>query len=472
MERFNTAPDLHAVVQPTRRFWEALGVGAALSVVAVLAARPLLLVPAATILAWLVAMQVGFVHALGRFDDSLDVEQWFDEEATVVDAPATLSVSTAGDAGTLGVDVEVRPAAGLVTDADRVAFGDVDRVTVTPPVAGRHVVGPPELVVGDPAGLFVERFTRGDEVALRVDARRPDRLHVGEGGEARLVAFGEHPSEQFGSGLVPAEIREYMPEESAALIDWRTTARLGEPYVRKYEAETDVPTMIVLDARSGLDVGLEGETAMDYLRAAALSYLAAAAERNDPVGCIGVDDDGVRRLARASTPTREYGRVREAITDTTADPGEQPRRRAPPLSTRAGDLETDTRFGRTLATYAGSRPAETRGGDPLGDAVRAAVRSHSGTIQLAVFTDDTDRAAVRRAIADARPRHNPVGLFIAPRGLYEPGGLSDLARAAQVYRGFERFRRDVAAIEGVQAFEVAPRDRLRTVLESGPIERA
>lgn len=464
VERFNTPPRLQPVVKPTRRFWEAFGVAAALAAVAVVAARPLLLVPAGVVLAWLLAIQVGFVHALGRLDDSLDVEQWFDREATVVDAPTTLSVSTTGDVGTLDVHVEVRPAAGLVVGRDAVGFGDVEHVTVTSPVAGRHLVEPPELVVGDPAGMFVERLCRGDEASLRVDARRAERLHVGQGGEERMVAFGEHPSEQFGSGPVPAEIREYVPEESAGMIDWRTTARLGEPYVRKYEAETDVVTVIVLDARSGLDVGPAGETAMDYLRAAALSYLTAASARGDPVGVLGVEDDGVRRIAGASTATRVYERARAAITDATAGSGEHVRRRAPPLSARSGAIDTDSRFGRTLAAYAGSRTTDARTGDPLGEAVRSAVGTHPGTVQLAVFTDDTDRAAIRRAIADARPRHNPVAVFLAPRVLYEPGGLADVSRAAQVYRGFERFRRDVAAIEGTRAFEVAPRDRLETVM--------
>lgn len=464
MERFNTPPHLQPLVQPTRRFWEVVGVAAALVAVAVLAARPLLLVPAGVVLSWLIAVQVGFVHALGRLDDTLDVEQWFDLEAAVVDVPVTLAISTTGDAGSLDVDVEVRPAAGLVADSDAVGFGGVEHVTVTSPVAGRHRVEPPELVVGDPTGMFVERFARGEAVPLRVDARQPDRLHVGEGGEARMVAFGEHPTEQFGGGLVPAEIREYMPEESASLIDWRSTARLGEPYVRKYEAETDVATMIVLDARSGLDVGPTGETEMDYLRAAALRYLAAAAARGDPVGVVGVDDEGVQRLAAAATATREYERVREAITDTSAGSGEPARRRAPSLSTRSGAIETDSRFGRTLATYAGSRSVDHRAGDPIGEAVRSAVGTHTGTIQLAIFTDDTDRTSIRRAIADARPRHNPVAVFLAPRVLYEPGGLADVSRAAQVYRGFERFRRDLAAIDGVEAFEVTPRDRLATVL--------
>lgn len=457
-------------MQPTRRFWEVFGIAATLAVVAVLVARPLLLVPAGAILAWLLAMQVGFVHALTAFEDSLTVEQALASPVTAVDAPTTLTVSTAGDAGPLDVVVTVRAAPGLVVDDDRVTFGEESPVAVQSSVAGRHRVHPPELAVGDPAGLFVERFTPGPAVTLRVEARVPDRLHVGEGGTERLSAYGEHPGERFGSGLVPAEIREYESGEPATMIDWKTSARMNETYVRKFETETDLSSVIVLDTRAGLAVGRTGETAMDYLRAAALRYLADAAARTDPVGCLGVTDAGVERWVDPSSTAQGYERVRTALTDASADADAPRRRRAPPLGARAGAVRTDTSFGRTLATFAGSRPDAAESDEPLADAVRSAVDPSTGPIQVAIFTDDADRAAVRRAVADARPDRNRVAVFMAPRILFEPGGLGDRAGAVETYRGFERFRRDLATIENVRAYEVAPRDRLEAVVAAGAIQ--
>lgn len=479
-ESFNTSPAVDAGVQLTRRFWEALGVAVALGLAAVLADRPLLLVPAGVVLAWLLGMQVGFVHALDRFDDGLTVEQTLEQPVTVVDSPTTLTVRTAGGAadGALDVAVQVRSAPGLVVDDPAVAFGETVAVTVASPVAGRHRVHPPLLRVVDPAGLFVEHLERGPAATLRVEAPSLERLHVGEGGSPRLAAHGQHPGERFGSGLVPAEIREYQPEEPVSMVDWKATARLGEPYVRRYESETDLTTTLVVDARTDLAVGPPGQTALDYLRAAALRYLAGAVDRGDPVGCLAVADDGVRRLVETTTTATGYDRTREAILDATADPGGGPegdvpgegrRARAPPLGARAGDVRTDTRFGRTLAAFAGVRPAATDSPDPLADAVRTAVAGHTGRNQVAIFTDDADRAAVRRAVADARPGRNDVAVFLAPRVLYEPGALGDRERALEAYRGFERFRRDLAGIEGVRAYEVAPRDRLEAVRQAGAV---
>lgn len=479
-ESFNTPPAVDAGVQPTRRFWEALGVAVALGIAAVLVARPLLLVPAGVVLAWLLGMQVGFVRALDRFDEGLTVEQMLEQPLTAVDAPATLAVRTAGDAAALNVAVEVRPATGLFVDEPEVPFGETAAVALASPVAGRHRVHRPLLRVVDPAGLFVERLERGTAATLRVEAPSLERLHVGEGGSPRLAAHGEHPGERFGSGLVPAEIREYQPEEPVSMVDWKATARLGEPYVRRFESETDLTTTLVVDARTGLALGAPGETAVDYLRAAALQYLAGAADRGDPVGCLAVAEDGVRRLVDTTTTATGYDRTREAILDATADPGGRPagarpgedrRARTPPLGARADDVRTGTRFGRTLAAFAGVRPAARDSPDPLADAVRTAVAGHTGRNQVAIFTDDADRAALRRAVADARPGRNDVAVFLAPRVLYEPGALGDRKRALEAYRGFERFRRDLAGIEGVRAYEVAPRDRLEAVRQAGAVAR-
>jgi uncharacterized protein (DUF58 family) len=458
-------------VQPTRRFWETSGVGVVLTAAAVLFARPLLFVPAATVFAWLLASQVAFVHALSKFDDTLTVDQSFDREAAVVDDPAILSIAVDGTPESLSVVVQPRPSAGLISETDLAYdFSESIQVSIHSPVAGTHQVDPPEFEIRDPTGLFSERLVRGPEQQLRVEPRRPRRVHVGEGGDAVAAAFGEHTGSRGEGGLVPAELREYTTAESANRIDWKATARLPTTHVREFEAETDLATILIIDARSGLDIGTDGETAMDYLRAAALNYLAAAESIGDPVGCFGIDDDGVRRLVAPTSSTRGYERVREAISDLTSESDSERRHRSPPLAVRSRRLDRETTFGQTLATYTGARPPAASSAEPVTAAVRSARQHHSGTVQFALFTDDADRADVRNAVGAATPADNPVSIFLAPRVLYEPGSLADLPRAAERYGGFEQFRRTLANIEGVRAMEVAPGDRLDTVLEATAIE--
>ncbi|QLD87049.1 DUF58 domain-containing protein [Natronomonas halophila] len=460
-------------MQPTRRFWGTAGVGVVLTAAAVLFARPLLFVPAAAVFAWLLASQVAFVHALSRFDDSLAVTQSFDREATVVDDPAVLSITVDGTPASLSVTVRPQMSAGLISESEvDHEFGDLIQVSLRSPVAGTHRVSSPEFEIRDPIGLFSERLARGPPKQLRVEPRRPRRVHVGEGGDTIAASFGEHTGSRGEGGLVPAELREYTTAESANRIDWKATARLPTTHVREFEAETDLATILIIDARSGLDIGTDGETAMDYLRAAALNYLAAAKSLGDPVGCFGIDDDGVRRLVAPTSSTRGLERVREAISDLTSESDSGRRRRTPPLAVRSRQLDRETTFGRTLATYTGARPPAASSADPVTAAVRSARQHHSGTVQFAVFTDDADRADVRNAVGAAKPADNPISVFLAPRVLYEPGSLAELPRAAERYGGFERFRRTLANLEGVRAMEVAPGDRLDTVLEATAIEGA
>jgi len=58
-------------------------------------------------------------------------------------------------------------------------------------------------------------------------------------------------------------------------------------------------------------------------------------------------------------------------------------------------------------------------------------------------------------------------VFLTPSILFDPGGLVDLEAAYDRYVEFEEFRRDLARLPGVSAFEVGPGDRLDAVLATG-----
>jgi hypothetical protein len=60
-----------------------------------------------------------------------------------------------------------------------------------------------------------------------------------------------------------------------------------------------------------------------------------------------------------------------------------------------------------------------------------------------------------------------VLVFLTPTVLFAPGELADLEHAYARYREFEIFRRDLARLERVSAFEVGPGDRLDTILSTG-----
>ena len=456
-------------MQPTTRYWTAVGVGLVLVATALVAARPLLFVPAAAVFAYLLGAQVAFLAACSRFDASLTVTQSFDRRATSIDVPATLVLSAEAEAGSLDVTVRPRFSSALPASTPSAGLGEPLSVEVPAPIAGTHDAFPPTFLLADPAGLFSQRLRRGPTATLRVEPPGPSRIHVGQGGDTLPGAFGEHESDFASGGVVPAEIREYVPGESMTRIDWKTTARLAALHVREYGGGTDRPSVLVVDARRGLDVGPEGETAMTYLRDAALRYLASSRSLTDPVGCYVVNDDGVRQLAAAKSSPQHYERVRQQLVDLVVEDRPTRRQREPPLAARGVEFDRTTTFGDTLSRFVTARPAAAETPAPLSAAVRSAVNRHQGAVQIALFTDDADRAGVREAIAEARRHDTSLTAFLAPRVLFEPGALADREVATERFLRFERFRRDLERIDGVRAFEVAPEDRIDALLEGQPV---
>jgi uncharacterized protein (DUF58 family) len=343
--------------------------------------------------------------------------------------------------------------------------GETTVTAVRSRIAGIHTLEPPEVTVTDSRGLFRERLVRGTTLEITVQPREPKRVHIGEGGNAIPIAFGEHTVNIGGSGLIPAELREYTGDESISQIDWKATARLATPHVREFEAESDITTLLVVDRRGRLNTGPVGETAFEYLRSGALSYLAVIESLGDPVGCFTVDNDGIEQLVTPTSSTHGYDSVRQRLHTISIDTATERRQRKMSLKHRSPMLDRETKFSRTLSSYTGVTTS-TPSADPLTTAVRRAETTHQGTVQLAVFTDDTDQAELRNAVAEAKQSNVRMSVFIAPQVLYETNIVPDEDAVTERYREFERFRRQLAGIDGITAYEVAPRERIERVLET------
>jgi len=102
---------------------------------------------------------------------------------------------------------------------------------------------------------------------------RPDpRIHVSAdhlrrlGGPARAITMlprqpagsilnGRHSSRLRGRGLNFEELRGYVDGDDIRSIDWKVTARTGEPHVRVYTEERDRPTLLIVDQRMSMYFG-------------------------------------------------------------------------------------------------------------------------------------------------------------------------------------------------------------------------
>jgi len=113
---------------------------------------------------------------------------------------------------------------------------------------------------------------------------------------ARSVLNGRHASRLRGRGLNFEELRNYLPGDDIRAIDWKVTARTGEPHVRVMTEERDRPTLIVVDQRMSMFFGsrlnMKAVTAAEAAALAAFRIL----EQGDRVGGIVFGDRDIAEI--------------------------------------------------------------------------------------------------------------------------------------------------------------------------------
>ncbi len=122
------------------------------------------------------------------------------------------------------------------------------------------------------------------------------------------VFSGEYQSVFKGRGMEFAEVREYLPGDDVRSIDWNVTARMGHPFVKKFEEERELTVMFVVDA-SGSNLFGTTERFKSELAAELCALLAFSATRNnDRVGLI-IFTDRIEKVVPPQKGRRHVLRV-------------------------------------------------------------------------------------------------------------------------------------------------------------------
>jgi len=474
-------------MEVTRRFWAAVGAGGVLSILGLVFARPILVVGAGGIWGLVVGAQLVFVLRLLALDRSMTITQTLDSpfvttrgtvrwslEATLAQ-PTPLEVSIV-PTFPVTLDVSKQP---RVTIPPGETGGRAD-ATVTATVAGTTTIPRPTVAVSGTWGLFGEQFRRGPTTDLTVEPRQVGDVHVGQGGESVIATpGGRHRTGEIGSGISPAEVREYVPGDTVSDIDWKATARLASPHVREFEVETDRQTVLLFDRRSRLESGPGGESMLAYLREVALRFVSAAANLDDPLGLYAIGDGGVTDEVMPRADERTYEHIRSRLQTATPTGGAET---ADASTAMEADLigpgtarRNATRLREAASPYArslhpffadGTRYVRQIADRPLFGAGKAYLPRIDGEMWVVIFTDDRDRTEVRETVKLAREHGRRVVVFLAPGALFETELVGDLDAAYTSYRGFEEFRQTLAGLDRVEAYEVGPGDRVEALLST------
>lgn len=110
--------------------------------------------------------------------------------------------------------------------------------------------------------------------------RRVREIQVRTGRQVADVLAGEYVSVFKGTGVEFDEVRPYVPGDDVRSIDWNVTARMGEPFIKRYVEERQLTIMIMADVSASQDFG-SGARSKREAAAELCALLAFSAIKND-----------------------------------------------------------------------------------------------------------------------------------------------------------------------------------------------
>ncbi len=207
----------------------------------------------------------------------------------------------------------------LTVDLGRVALPARGEATftyeVTPLVRGRMSLPPTSVRVRGPLGLGWRALEAGAPHELRV---YPNVMAVGRYQSlirrSRLREMGIATVRQRGQGTEFESLREYIPGDDPAKIDWKATARRGKLISRNYQAERSQTIMLCLDAGRMMTTQIDGLSRFDHAVNSALLLAHVALSHGDGVGLV-VFSDGIERYLPPRKGHATLPRIVEALYD-------------------------------------------------------------------------------------------------------------------------------------------------------------
>ena len=100
------------------------------------------------------------------------------------------------------------------------------------------------------------------------------------------VFSGQYRSAFKGQSMVFSDFREYIAGDDIRSISWNLTAKIGRPYIKTFEAESEAALVLAVDISHSMDFG-GGDTSKKEVLSLLVGLLAFCAQKNkDPLGLL------------------------------------------------------------------------------------------------------------------------------------------------------------------------------------------
>ncbi|HEY9543128.1 DUF58 domain-containing protein [Prevotella sp.] len=116
------------------------------------------------------------------------------------------------------------------------------------------------------------------------------KIEIKTRGLSQNIFAGQYHSAFKGRGMAFSEVREYQFGDDIRDIDWNVTARFHRPYVKVFEEERELTSMLLIDVSGSLDFGTVRQLKREMVTEIAATLAFSAIQNNDKIGVIFFSD--------------------------------------------------------------------------------------------------------------------------------------------------------------------------------------
>ena len=145
--------------------------------------------------------------------------------------------------------------------------------------------------------------TSENDARLTRILKRVRRIELLTRGMVKEVLGGQYHSRFKGQGIEFDDFREYQAGDDVRFLDWNVTARMNEPFVRKYIEERELTVMLCVDVSGSSDYGSSDDSKRERAAEVAAVFAFSAVQNQDKVGLTLFSDEVEEFLpARKGSP--------------------------------------------------------------------------------------------------------------------------------------------------------------------------
>lgn len=116
------------------------------------------------------------------------------------------------------------------------------------------------------------------------------KIEIKTRGLSQNIFAGQYHSAFKGRGMAFSEVREYQFGDDIRDIDWNVTARFHRPYIKVFEEERELTSMLLIDVSGSLEFGTVRQMKRDMIVEIAATIAFSAIQNNDKIGVIFFSD--------------------------------------------------------------------------------------------------------------------------------------------------------------------------------------